>query len=218
MTSHLNAEQNLIVATEVDESQTPLLQDEGCSAPSYYNDASTTEKLGTVMLTTGANDYVASNKNSLNKLGKTVYRTAQEKAEQERVSATASKSQSLAVAYYTSVKEILTCVGIREPQGLIVMLIITALALPFWLVCKIVWGFKTVSITVGSSLNDIFTAVFGTPMRTDENGNIINGTDGFNLFGKVVFCTLFSIALLGVLFLLVKAFTGFDIFAWFRGA
>ncbi len=222
MTSYPQAEQNIEVAiTEISEpnrvADTEAISDMFCPAPSSIQESkSTSERIGDIMLTTGANAYVDKNPNKLEELGEKVYKTAGEKVDSEKVTATASKSQAQADAYFVSCSEILGCVGIKKAQGMSVMLFATILALPFWLITKVVYAIKHIIMITGSSVNEVFSAVFGTHMTTSKDGEIINGKEGFNLLARCIFGFLLGVVCLAILFAVINAFTGFNIADWIK--
>lgn len=129
--------------------------------------------------------------------------------------------------YFLKWQDVLQFAFIKSPHGLVFMYIMTFVAMIVYVPLRILgMGVKAIG-TLGEFINEIFNSVFGGKGKylRDKEGNVIidpttkkpyREKEGYNLFAKLLFGIVIAGLALVLVFLFVKIFSGFDIFAWLR--
>lgn len=129
--------------------------------------------------------------------------------------------------YFLKWQDVLQFAFIKSPHGLLFMQIMTIVAMFVYIPLRIMGMFVKSIGTLGEFLNDIFNSVFGGKGKylRNKNGEVIidpvtkkpyKEKEGYNLFAKLLFGIILGGLGLALIFVFVRIFSGFDVFAWLR--
>lgn len=200
-----------IVKTESEQMKADIQPIEDIAPPVV--EKSITEKASDVIVVMGA-DKASKNEAFIDKVADSFSKGVINEQEANRL----KKENLLAEQYYEKWKDVLKLAHISQPQGLGLMkTVVVVMIVPYFIMRLFGFVFMVVSETF-EFFNTIFNSVFGEvkQIQYDEKGKKVAQRTGYNIFAKLFLGFLVITALVALLLLTIKAFTGFDAFLWFR--
>lgn len=131
---------------------------------------------------------------------------------------TAKKQRFLAEEFFWKWKDVLKLVKIEEAQGLGLMkAVVVLMFVPYGIKCLLGSIFMFFA-GIFDAFNSLFNSVFGETreVQRDEKGRKIGQRTGYNIFAKVLLSFVSIVVMLMLIVLVIKIFTGFDVFQWLR--